>query len=137
VLARRSEPEAQAAVIDALADPDEGVRRAALAAIGPVKSERLVAAVGKLVKEATSWPLRVRAADALGRLGAGGGEGKAAIVETLAAAARGDTYALVRDAAVRALFAADKAAARPVLEELAAKDAEPRVRESAAELLKK
>jgi tetratricopeptide (TPR) repeat protein len=136
VLARRPEPEAQAAVIDALADPEESVRRAALAAVGPVKSERLVAAVGKLVKEATSWPLRVRAADALGRLGAGGGEGKAAIVETLAAAARTDAYALVREAAARALAAADKAAAKPVLDELAVKDPEPRVREAAAELLK-
>jgi tetratricopeptide (TPR) repeat protein len=136
LLARRTEPEAQAAVIDALDDPEESVRRAALAAVGPVKSERLVAAVGKLVKEATSWPLRVRAAEALGRLGAGGGPGSAAIVETLSAAACDDGYALVREAAARALVASDRAAARGVLEQLKAKDAEPRVREAAEELLK-
>ena len=76
------------------------------------------------------------AADALGRLGAGSGESKTTIIETLAAAARGDSYALVREAAARALAPVDRVAARPVLEELAAKDEEPRVREAAAELLK-
>lgn len=136
LLARRSEPEAQAAVVDALSDPEDGVRRAALAAIGPVRSPKLVEAVGKLVKESPSWPLRVRAADALGRLGKGGAEGRAAIAETLSAAARNDGYALVREAAARALVQSDKAAAKPLLEELAAKDPEPRVRETAAELLK-
>ncbi len=35
LLAIRPEPDAQAAVIDALGDPDESVRRAALAAVGP------------------------------------------------------------------------------------------------------
>jgi HEAT repeat protein len=136
LLARRSEPEAQAAVVDALEDPEDGVRRAALAALGAVRSPKLVDAVGKLVKSSPSWPLRVRAADALGRLGKGGAEGRAAIVETLAAAARADGYALVREAAARALVQSDKAAARPLLEELAAKDPEPRVRETASELLK-
>lgn len=132
--ARRSEPEAQAAVVDALGDPEDSVRRAALAALGPVQSERLVTAVSKLVKEAPTWPLRVRAAEALGRLGRGG-ESRALIVETLSLAARGDSYALVREAAARALWPVDQGAARPVLEELARKDAEPRVRETAAELL--
>ncbi|MFT3769393.1 MAG: HEAT repeat domain-containing protein [Minicystis sp.] len=136
LLARRSEPEAQAAVIDALGDPEESVRRAALAAIGPVKSEKIVAAVGKLVKEAPSWPLRVRAAEALGRLGAGKGAASATIVETLSDAACNDSYALVREAAARALVASDKVAARTVLEQIQSKDAEPRVRETAGELLK-
>jgi HEAT repeat protein len=58
------------------------------------------------------------------------------IVATLAAAARSDAYALVREAAARALAPIDMAAARPLLQELAAKDAEPRVRAAAAELLK-
>jgi HEAT repeat protein len=135
LLARRAEPEAQAAVIDALGDPEESVKRAALAAVGPVKSERLIAAVGKLVKESPSWPLRVRAAEALGRLGAGGA-GSAAIIETLSAAACNDDYALVREAAARALAASDKASAKTVLEQIQSKDAEPRVREAAGELLK-
>ncbi len=34
LLARRPEPEAQAALVDALGDPDEGVRRAALSSVG-------------------------------------------------------------------------------------------------------
>lgn len=134
LLARRAEPEAQAAVVDALSDPEEGVRRAVLAAVGPVKGDRLVAAVARLVKESPSWPLRVRAADALGRLGAGGD--RAVIAETLAGAAKSDSYALVREAAARALWACDRSAARPVLEHLQQQDAEPRVREAAAEMLK-
>jgi tetratricopeptide (TPR) repeat protein len=142
VLARRPEAEAQAAVVDALDDPDEGVRRAALAAAGSVRaarpdgaSDKLVAAVAHLVKESPSWPLRVRAAEALGRLGEGGGAGAKVVVDTLSAAARGDDYALVREAAARALAPVDPAAARPVLADLAAKDPEPRVREAATELL--
>jgi tetratricopeptide (TPR) repeat protein/HEAT repeat protein len=152
LLARRPEPEAQAAVVDALGDPDESVRRAALSSVGPVKSDKLVTAISAIVKESPSWPLRVRAAEALGRLGAGS-PGNAAvtmgpqaapnpappwaaqIVSTLSAAAKGDVYALVREAAARALVPVDPAAAKPLLEELAAKDAEPRVRETAKELL--
>ncbi len=139
LLARRPEPEAQAALVDALGDPDEGVRRAALSALGPVRSERLVTAVAALVAESPSWPLRVRAAEALGRLGAPPRDGSsatpAALVTTLSTAARGDAFALVREAAARALASVDAAAARPILQELAAKDAEPRVRRTAAELL--
>ncbi len=87
-----------------------------------------------LVHESASWPLRVRAAEALGRLGAGARPSEP-IVETLAAAARGDSFALVREAAAHALAAIDGPEARRVLGELAHNDAEPRVREAAAELL--
>jgi tetratricopeptide (TPR) repeat protein/HEAT repeat protein len=137
LLARRGEPEAQGAVVDALGDPEESVRRAALAAIGRVQSPATIAAASKLVKDSPSWPLRVRAAEALGRLGAGGSSAPPAIVATLSAAARGDAYALVREAAARALAPIDKTGSRPLLEELAARDSEPRVREAASELLKK
>ncbi len=136
--ARRPEPEAQAAVIDALSDPEESVRRAALSSLGPVKHAATVNAVAKLVKEAPSWPLRVRAAEALGRLGLSSSataESKAMILATLSAAAKEDSYALVREAAVRALAPVDKAAAKAVLQEIAAKDVEVRVRETAKELL--
>lgn len=134
LLATRPESEAQAAVIDALGDPEESVRRAALSALGRVKHAPTIAAVSNLVLKAPSWPLRVRAAEALGRLGKGGAERP--VIETLSAAARSDTYALVREAAARALAPLDPAAAAPVLRELAAKDSEPRVRETAAELLR-
>ena len=133
LLARRPEAEAQAAVIDALSDPDEGVRRTALSAIGPVKHAPTIAAVAGLLRTSPSWPLRVRASEALGRLGLGGAD--PSVIDTLAAAARSDDYALVREAAARALAPIDRARAKPVLEELAAKDPEPRVRQTATELL--
>ncbi|MFS8070285.1 MAG: HEAT repeat domain-containing protein, partial [Byssovorax sp.] len=133
LLARRAEREAQAAAIDALSDPDESVRRTALSAIGPVKHAPTVAAVARLLQTSTSWPLRVRASEALGRLGQGSAD--PAVVETLSAAARTDSYALVRESAARALAPIDRARAKPVLEELAAKDPEPRVRQTATELL--
>ena len=135
LLARRPEPAAQSALVDALGDPDESVRRAALSAIGPVRSDRLTRAVAALVKDSPSWPLRVRAAEALGRLGVRGAP-SASLVETLTVSARGDAFALVREAAARAVVAVDTAAARPLLVELAKSDAEPRVRETAAELLR-
>ncbi|WP_437679334.1 HEAT repeat domain-containing protein [Sorangium sp. So ce131] len=155
LLATRPEPEAQAAVIDALGDPEEGVRRAALSALGAVRHGPTIAAVSELLRSSSSWPLRVRAAEALGRLGASGaaaggasaggvaaggagaGGGRPSpIAETLGAAARSDAYALVREAAARALTSADRAAAVPVLRQLAARDPEPRVREAAAELMR-
>jgi HEAT repeat protein len=58
------------------------------------------------------------------------------VVDTLSAAARKDSYALVREASVRALVPLDAVAAAPLLREVAAKDAEPRVREAAADLLR-
>lgn len=139
LLSMRPEPEAQAAVIDALGDPEESVRRAALSALGPIKHAPTIAAVARLLRESSSWPLRVRAAEALGRLGASGGAGGPAapqVVETLSAAARTDKYALVREASVRALVPLDPAAAAVLLRDIAAKDAEPRVRETATDLLK-
>jgi HEAT repeat protein len=56
-------------------------------------------------------------------------------VEALSRAARSDDYALVREAAVRALARVDPAAARPVLSAVAQKDAEPRVQRTARKLL--
>ncbi|WP_437837505.1 tetratricopeptide repeat protein [Sorangium sp. So ce1153] len=142
LLATRPEPEAQAAVVDALGDPEESVRRAALSALGAVRHGPTIEAVSELLRSSTSWPLRVRAAEALGRLGApGAGAGAAGgrpsqVAETLGAAARSDAYALVREAAARALASADRAAAAPVLKQLAARDPEPRVRQAAAELMR-
>ncbi|WP_437969557.1 HEAT repeat domain-containing protein [Sorangium sp. So ce260] len=140
LLATRPEPEAQAAVVDALGDPEESVRRAALAALGAVRHGPTIAAVSELLRTSSSWPLRVRAAEALGRLGAPGGGaagGKPGqVAETLGAAARSDAYALVREAAARALASADRAAAAPVLKQLAARDPEPRVRQAATELMR-
>lgn len=136
LLARRPETEAQSAVATALDDPDESVRRAALSALGPVKSAPTIEAVARMVRESKRWPLRVRAAEALGRLGAGSDVAEPLVVEALRAAARGDAFALVREAAARALIHVDREGARALLRELAAKDPEPRVRDAATELLK-
>lgn len=134
VLARRPEATAQAAVIDALTDPDESVQRAALAALGKVRHEPTILAVAKVARDGESWSLRVRAAEALGRLGEGTGSKQ--VVETLTGAAQKDTFALVREAAARALGPVDKTAAAALWKELSEKDAEPRVRDAAAGLLK-
>jgi len=138
-LAHRAEPVAQAAVIDSLDDPEDAVRRAALAAIGSVDHGPTVDAVAVLALRADSWPLRVRASEALGRLGRRPGQARGAnarIVATLGKAARHDAYALVREAALTSLASVDRTAALPILREAAAKDAEPRVQQAAAKLLK-
>jgi tetratricopeptide (TPR) repeat protein len=129
LLARRTEPEAQAAVADALSDPDEAVVRAALAALGPGGGDEAASGAARVLSTSPSWPLRVRAAEALGRVGR-----SRAAFDALTRAARGDAYALVREAAMRAL-ALDPDAAREVLEERAARDEEPRVRDAAKALL--
>ncbi|TKD01055.1 HEAT repeat domain-containing protein [Polyangium fumosum] len=133
LLARRPEKEAQDAVIDALSDPEESVRRAALAALGRVKHPATISAVARLGREAPSWPLRVRAAEALGRLGAGA-TGRVAF-ETLTTIAQEDPYALVREAAALSMASLDRAAAEPILRKLSASDPEPRIRKTAADLL--
>lgn len=130
VLATRGEDEAQAAVVDALGDPDEAVQRAALGAVRSGAGSPVVRAVAALVGAAKSWPLRLRAAEALGRIGTATTESTAA----LAKAARGDAFALVREGALRALAAVDRDAAAPVLRDAAEKDPEPRIRTVAAAL---
>ncbi len=132
-LATRPEPAAQKAVVEALGDPDEHVERAALAAAGRARTPGAVGAVTGLLTGRSDWPVRVRAAEALGMLAAGSRNKKA--VEALSRAARSDDYALVREAAVRALARVDPAAARPVLSAVAQKDAEPRVQRTARKLL--
>ncbi len=132
-LATRPEPAAQKAVIEALSDPDERVQRAALAAASRARTPGAISAVTNLLTDKSAWPVRVRAAEALGKLAAGTRNARA--VQMLGKAARSDKYALVREAAVRALPRVDPAAARPVLTEVAAKDNEPRVQRAARELL--
>ena len=139
VLARRADPQATTALIDALGDPDDRVRRAALSAFAsssedesassPLAAEAIIA----LAKTSPDWALRVRAAEALGRVGTGAQKDRA--FAALSVVAKGDSYALVREAAVRALFVVDAVASESILRELSQKDGEPRVREAAAALL--
>jgi HEAT repeat protein len=128
-LGARNEPAAREAVARALDDREALVRRSALAAVSKGNAAGASAAARLLASE-EDWALRVLAAEALGRAGA-----VDEAVVALTRAVRSDGYALVREAAARALHAVSPARARPVLEALAKTDAERRVREVACELL--
>ncbi|HEX4448801.1 MAG TPA: HEAT repeat domain-containing protein, partial [Polyangiaceae bacterium] len=80
------------------------------------------------------WAIRILAARALGRLGGLSTAAAAGAAARLAEAATGDTYALVRQAALESLASFDPAGARAIALRLAATDPEPRVREAATAL---
>ncbi len=134
-LARSANPAASAAVVRALSDPDEGIQRTALSAIGSNPDRGAVAEVGRILSAHESWAMRVLAAQAMGRLGAAGARVPAEA--SLRQAATGDAYALVREAALCALASFDPDGARPLARAMAANDAEPRVREAAQHIASK
>ncbi len=128
LLARSASPAATAAVVQSLGDSDESVQRAALSAIGqPERSA--VAAIAHVLTTHKSWAMRVLAVQAMGRLGAAGARADAS--SSLRAAATGDSYALVREAALVALASFDGDAARVLAKKIATTDPEPRVVETA------
>lgn len=136
LVARSSSEAATAAVVAGLEDPNEGVQRVALAALGapradgslPPASEGAAAAAAKILATHENWAIRVLAAQALGRLG---GAGVAIAGARLEQAATTDAYALVRQAALEALGSFDAQGARAVAQRLFASDPEPRVRDAA------
>ncbi len=126
VLLGRSKSElASAAVADAVSDSNDGVRRVALGAIGWLPSDAALGAVGKALSD-PEWPIRVLASEAMGRLGASGRSKEASAL--LERVALGDTYALVREAALTSLALFEPAAARRVAAVVRTQDAEPRLR---------
>jgi hypothetical protein len=133
LLARSSNPAAVEAVEQALADPNETVQRTALSAIGAVGAKADANAVKEVARILSvrdeNWAVRVLAAQAMGRLGGAGA--KDAAGAALRGAATGDAYALVREAALRALASFDASAARPLAHTMATTDPEPRVRDAA------
>jgi HEAT repeat protein len=133
LLARSSSDAATAAVVLATGDTNETVQRVALSAIGAQRDPRAVAAVGKVLEQTEAWALRVLAAQAMGRLGAAGAPGSdaAEAAQHLRRAATKDTYALVREAALKALATFDPRAARDLAETIERSDPEPRVRDAA------
>jgi HEAT repeat protein len=137
LLGTRPDAAARKRVILALEDRDEQVQRTALSGLStlaaPHRPEAIDAIVALLVGR-SDWPVRVRAAEALGELGRGSRNPKA--VAALKQASQRDGYALVREASLRALLLVDESAARPVLKHAADKDSEPRVRELARALSK-
>jgi HEAT repeat protein len=90
--------------------------------------------VASRLAQETEWPLRATAAEALGRITPGKPE--PAVVLALTRAALSDPYALVREAAARALAAVAGNAALPALRQLKEHDPEPRLRGLAERLAK-
>jgi tetratricopeptide (TPR) repeat protein len=131
LLAGSSSDEANAAVLRAVEDPNEAVQRMALATVGRHGSSAAIQACGRVLFGSESWAIRVLAAEALGRLGAWGGTEASPLLER---AAKQDAYALVREAALRAM-AFDPRALERVARGVATEDPEPRVREVANRLL--
>jgi tetratricopeptide (TPR) repeat protein/HEAT repeat protein len=132
LLARSASDAATTAVVQATADPSEAVQRVALSAIGAHRDARAVASVGKVLAENENWAMRVLAAEAMGRLGAAGDTDEAG--RHLSAAATKDSYALVREASLKALASFDAKRAERLAAELEGTDPEPRVREAARAL---
>src|SRR5690606_16617903 len=121
-LASRPEPAARQAVLRAVEDPDVNVQRGALSALETRPDAVAARAVSRLLTRSKSWSLRRQAAQARERVGsaARGDE----VLGAVEAAVLRDGYALVRDAAVRALFAIDAQGAKSVLERVARTDPE-------------
>ena len=90
-------------------------------------------AVASVLRQAESWPLRRQAAQTLAEMGPAAAD--EAVLGTLERAALEDRYALVREAAARALFTVAPQAATRVLERLRDSDAEAQVREAARQML--
>ncbi|MSP25983.1 MAG: tetratricopeptide repeat protein [Myxococcales bacterium] len=141
LLARRNEPEARRAVVRALDPSDAELCLAVLASLEDLSDRATHDAIVGLLRHATSWSVRSRAATMLGRASVeprGADDDarmKSARTGALAHAARKDTFAIVREAALVALSARDRLAAAPTLRDALANDDEPRVRQVAGQLL--
>jgi hypothetical protein len=129
LLSRSTSDAAAAAVAQGVDDPSEQVQRVALAAIGVQPNPKALAAVSKLLSSDDNWAIRVLAAQAAGRLGAAGLGVDA--TKILQQAATKDPYALVREAALKALAGFDPVAGKTLAAKMAETDPEPRVREAA------
>ena len=88
--------------------------------------------MAKVMHAHDAWAMRVLAAQALGRLGVAGAGAQA--TPQLKEAATKEPYALVREAALLALATYDKAESVQLATAMAAKDPEPRVRETATRI---
>jgi tetratricopeptide (TPR) repeat protein/HEAT repeat protein len=132
LLSRAKSDTASAAIAQAVTDGAEAVQRVALASIGQHADPQAVAAVAKVMRNHESWAMRVLAAQALGRVGVAGAGPEA--TRQLKEAATKEPYALVREAALVALSSYDRAEAQQLATQMAANDAEPRVRETATRI---
>ncbi|MFO0735087.1 MAG: HEAT repeat domain-containing protein [Labilithrix sp.] len=132
LLSRSKTDVAMSAIARAMTDSSDAVQRVALSSIGGAGGGKAdptaTAAASKVMHTHESWAMRVLAAQALGRLG-----GPEATKQLREAAVK-EPYALVREAALVALAGYDKNEAAQLATQMAAHDAEPRVRETAAKI---
>jgi len=131
-LAQRPSADAHSALVSALDQRDPKVCKTALSSLRTLNDDKSVKAVLALLQSAQSWSLRNHAAQALGRIKTV--KAKAEIVKALSSAITTDTFAIVRESAMRALLKRDPAAAKPILARVAERDDEPRLRRIATEL---
>lgn len=135
-LARRPEPEARRALVAAVHDSDPDVQRSALSGLSSADAALAAPEVLSLLERDTAWPVRLRAVETLGALGGVQGKAAADVARALVRVAQNDAFALVREAALRSLSQVAPAAARPVLARSTTADPEPRVRQTAATMLR-
>jgi len=133
-LGRRETKVARDALVDALDVDQLDVQRLAIEELSTRGDAKAIEPLGKILATHKQWSIRADAARAMGAIGKR--DGKAAIEAPLQKAATSDTYAFVREAALRALAAAGRPGVKAVLEGAAKSDPEPRVREVAASLAK-
>lgn len=133
VLSLRSEPEARAAIAQAISDPDPLVQQTALSSLVPPCDPQALASVTALARSGESWAVRARAVEALSLLSKKGAE--ESVVPVLAEVALHDSVDFVREAAVRGLGTSGTPSSREALQRVVSKDPEPRIRDLAKGLL--
>lgn len=132
-LASRPEGAAQSAVVAATSDGSADVQRTAIDALCAHPSPAGASAVAAVLQSSGSWSMRRHAARALEQMGRPARD--EAAVLALERTALKDSYALVREAAARALAVIHPEAAMAVLKRLEQSDPEAQVRAAARDLL--
>jgi tetratricopeptide (TPR) repeat protein len=141
LLVHREEPQARAAVLAALGSVDLELAQSTLQMVAKaplaLEDSEIVEAIVHLLKEPAPWPIRVKSAQALAafRKASTNGSTARALLTALENAAQRDSYALVRQAALRALATVAGPASRSTLARVATSDPESKVREVALDLL--
>ncbi|MDX2055684.1 MAG: tetratricopeptide repeat protein [Polyangiaceae bacterium] len=131
-LGQNGDDRALAAVVRALNDPSESVRFVALNVLTARKAHSGASEIAKVLTEASSWVLRLRAAQALESIGVPANTG---VLLALRARAQKDPYALVRGASLQALSVLDRSNNKALLEARSRVDPDEDVRNTARTLL--
>ncbi len=136
LLGGHDDDSAASAIAEALRDDDESVVRAALEAAERTPKAKAGAQIVRLLGSSPHWAVRVAAAKALGSVARYDAAETANARQSLAGAARRDGFAFVREASIEALGRLDPPMARQVAAEMATTDADPQLRQRAAQWAK-